>query len=214
MIKKYVIFTALALASVTLPSKAAIVATWDVAAALSGSISDPVDIAFSGSGSGGTATLDDIGIFSLVGLDNITLALDGGFLGGATLDLAASGGVSGTYNPITQQLSNNLAVLNVSENQACSPSGLFGSAICDAVPATIDFSQPFELSAVDGLADPITFDLVNDFDFLLGDLGGVASLQLFLTDVQVSEVPIPAAAWMFGSALLGLGAVKRRKVQS
>lgn len=27
----------------------------------------------------------------------------------------------------------------------------------------------------------------------------------------VSSVPIPAAAWLFGSALLGLGAVKRRK---
>ena len=26
-----------------------------------------------------------------------------------------------------------------------------------------------------------------------------------------SEVPIPAAAWLFGSALLGLGAIKRRK---
>ena len=27
----------------------------------------------------------------------------------------------------------------------------------------------------------------------------------------VNEVPIPAAAWLFGSALLGLGAIKRRK---
>ncbi len=26
-----------------------------------------------------------------------------------------------------------------------------------------------------------------------------------------SEVPIPAAAWLFGSALLGLGAMKRKK---
>jgi len=28
---------------------------------------------------------------------------------------------------------------------------------------------------------------------------------------EVSEVPIPAAAWLFGSALLGLGALKRRR---
>jgi hypothetical protein len=28
---------------------------------------------------------------------------------------------------------------------------------------------------------------------------------------DVSAVPVPAAAWLFGSALLGLGAVKRRK---
>jgi hypothetical protein len=29
--------------------------------------------------------------------------------------------------------------------------------------------------------------------------------------LTLSEVPIPAAAWLFGSALLGLGALKRRK---
>jgi hypothetical protein len=29
--------------------------------------------------------------------------------------------------------------------------------------------------------------------------------------VDVAAVPVPAAAWLFGSALLGLGAVKRRK---
>ena len=28
---------------------------------------------------------------------------------------------------------------------------------------------------------------------------------------SISAVPIPAAAWLFGSALLGLGLVKRRK---
>ena len=28
---------------------------------------------------------------------------------------------------------------------------------------------------------------------------------------RVSPVPIPAAAWLFGSALLGLGALKRKK---
>ncbi len=29
---------------------------------------------------------------------------------------------------------------------------------------------------------------------------------------DVAAIPLPAAAWLFGSALLGLGAVKRRKV--
>jgi hypothetical protein len=33
------------------------------------------------------------------------------------------------------------------------------------------------------------------------------------TPITQSPVPIPAAAWLFGSALLGLGALKRRKPQ-
>jgi hypothetical protein len=38
---------------------------------------------------------------------------------------------------------------------------------------------------------------------------GTAGYGTFL--VRTSEVPIPAAAWLFGSALLGLGVFKRRK---
>ena len=41
-----------------------------------------------------------------------------------------------------------------------------------------------------------------------------SSVMLHLSDERqggVSEVPLPAAAWLFGSALLGLGAIKRRK---
>jgi len=40
---------------------------------------------------------------------------------------------------------------------------------------------------------------------------GVGTHVLFGSSVLPSEVPIPAAAWLFGSALLGLGMVKRRK---
>jgi hypothetical protein len=36
----------------------------------------------------------------------------------------------------------------------------------------------------------------------------------FLNAVQISQVPLPAAAWLFGSALLGLGAIKRRQRQA
>ena len=31
------------------------------------------------------------------------------------------------------------------------------------------------------------------------------------TDIAVSSVPVPAAVWLFGSALIGLGALKRKK---
>ena len=60
----------------------------------------------------------------------------------------------------------------------------------------------------------------NTVEFTAGEHG---SLFAFLADgssdqfklksltVEVSQVPLPAAAWLFGSALLGLGSVARRK---
>ena len=212
MIKKLSMIAALALAATALPAQAAVVATWDASASIFGIITDPVDATISGSASGGTATLDSDGSFSVVGLNNLLLNLNANLLGGATLDLAVIGEVIGVYNPLTQQLSGNVATVNFSENNPCSPLGLLGPQICDAVPDLIDFSEPLILTAAEGLADPINFDLVNDFSFLLGDLGGVAGLELNLTNLQV--VPLPAAAWLFGSALLGLvGAARSRRQQ-
>lgn len=212
MIKKFLAILTVVIASVALPSQAAVIAVWDVSASLTGqAIASGQTVTILGGGSGGTATLDTNGTFSLFGLNTIGLNLDIGILGGADLDLSASGNVVGTYNPGTQQLSGNTATLSVTENSSCDPYGLFGSLVCDAVPGTIDFGNPFVLTSADGLADPITFDLVNDFDFLLGDLGGVASLNLSLSNVVLSPVPVPAAAWLFASAVFGLGALKKKK---
>jgi hypothetical protein len=49
-----------------------------------------------------------------------------------------------------------------------------------------------------------------DFVYTSSTLGGTWKSTNF-TSFTVSEVPIPAAAWLFGSALLGLGVIKRRK---
>ena len=40
---------------------------------------------------------------------------------------------------------------------------------------------------------------------------GPASYNGAFTVISYSEVPVPAAAWLFGSALVGLAGVKRRK---
>jgi hypothetical protein len=40
---------------------------------------------------------------------------------------------------------------------------------------------------------------------------GLYEDQFELVSYSVSQVPVPAAAWLFGSALLGLGAIKRKK---
>lgn len=58
-----------------------------------------------------------------------------------------------------------------------------------------------------------TFDLSSlgaiDSFTLTGDSIGTVAFLAGLNDVQ--EVPLPAAAWLFGSAVLGLGGMARRK---
>lgn len=210
--KKILAAATLAMASVALPSHAALVASWDVFADMSGeTVASGFDVTISGGGGGGTATLDSNGTFSLSGLNSLGLNLHiGNGFGGANLNLAANGNVIGTYDSLTQQLSGNTGTLNVSQNSCAGYGGLqFG--ICGAIPGAIDFSNPFVLTSANGLTDPITFDLVNDFSFLLGELGGAVAVELNLSNVQVSAVPLPAAAWLFSSALLGLAGLARKR---
>ena len=57
-----------------------------------------------------------------------------------------------------------------------------------------------------------TLALFLDVDgFREGALDIYAQAYAFRYDADVVSTPIPAAAWLFGSALLGLGAIKRRK---
>ena len=73
-------------------------------------------------------------------------------------------------------------------------------------------------SAQDGALGPGDFE-----DFFLFSANVPTSLALgiledfqgsdpvFFNQASLSDVPLPAAAWLFGSALLGLGVVKRKK---
>lgn len=56
--------------------------------------------------------------------------------------------------------------------------------------------------------DSFTFDNLIDSSIYLGaDFDGVAIISYEF----MSPVPVPAAAWLFGSALIGLGFLKKRK---
>lgn len=49
-----------------------------------------------------------------------------------------------------------------------------------------------------------------------GKILGIPATQFFVagfSNVQVSEVPVPAAVWLFGSALAGLGGIARKRGQ-
>jgi hypothetical protein len=95
---------------------------------------------------------------------------------------------------------------------------------------TVDLS--ISLADTGGMTSSLTLsDLVaGPQSFLFADFTGSAVITdidaIFLTIVagvdtdltldgvhttDIPEVPIPAAAWLFGSALLGLGLAKRRK---
>jgi len=59
-------------------------------------------------------------------------------------------------------------------------------------------------------ADPFPFQAISPASLALGILNSESD-TVFFQHMPVAQVPLPAAAWLFGSALLGLGAVKRRK---
>ena len=213
MIKKHSIATAFVLASIALPSQAALIATWDLAASVSGStVLAGMTIDISGGGSGGTATLDDDGTFAFTGL---TLNIDAvTAFGGATAAVGASGEINGAYDSNTQILFNNTADIVLTEVAPCAPSNAFGNIICGQIPDLLTFDEVMVLTPSNGLTDPIVFDLENDFSFLLGNIEEIAAFDLFLSNVvlePVNPIPVPAAAWLFGSALMGLAGIKRRK---
>ena len=69
---------------------------------------------------------------------------------------------------------------------------------CAASTVAMSFEFQFDLAIIDEDA----------FLAAIEDDGIVFHLS---PERRISEVPLPAAAWLFGSALLGLGAIKRRK---
>ena len=56
----------------------------------------------------------------------------------------------------------------------------------------------------------VTYPTPPDWE-VISDPYTTSSLTQYTGWTDVSEVPIPAAAWLFGSALLGLGVIKRKR---
>ena len=82
---------------------------------------------------------------------------------------------------------------------------------------SIDFGGPIDLYTYTFQWD-LTGLGINNFNLNWGQLvhTGVLALQLeqsdtFTASAEVAAVPVPAAAWLFGSGLLGLAGVSRRR---
>ena len=84
--------------------------------------------------------------------------------------------------------------------------------ICDdinAVVGTPDAINPYFTGPTTPNATGFSYDQVFVVDTPLGLADSASSLNIAYESAP--EVPLPAAAWLFGSALLGLAGVKRRK---
>jgi hypothetical protein len=67
---------------------------------------------------------------------------------------------------------------------------------------------PGIITAPGGTFDP---NIAGEYNFGIRVSQAGWGIENVAMDVDVSAVPLPAAAWLFGSAILGLGFVKRRK---
>lgn len=87
--------------------------------------------------------------------------------------------------------------------------GLAGGLLSSVIPVTgiVGFQTLYDFT-VTGLTEGL-----NTIRFLVTNApgGGTNPMALLVTQSDVSAVPLPAAAWLFGSALLGLVTVARRR---
>ncbi|WP_101758710.1 VPLPA-CTERM sorting domain-containing protein [Oceanicoccus sp. KOV_DT_Chl] len=191
MKKLNTVLAATALALVAAQSQAAL---FDVSVAISGTTSGAAIGGATGSTTGsGSGTLDTgTGVISFSSVSNATTPVTNAFVYGvATVD--------------TIGLSSSTTATDCVENGGLLPT-------CPNVPLNV--SGPIgNLSEVYGGSATGTGDI---FTLVaVGDQGsGITSNNSYTFTIgaeQVSEVPVPAAAWLFGSAIVGLAGIGRKR---
>ena len=131
-------------------------------------------------------------------LDTITVTEDGDY------NIDNGDGVSATLR---------LTIVNNDDFLAGGRNDLVSfSASGDQGPANWDLEA--SLDPVDEYGSPVSDLRVTIQNTLTADTdaqGELAWIQKKLSFVATTEVPVPAAAWLFGSALVGLAGIKRKK---
>lgn len=88
--------------------------------------------------------------------------------------------------------------------------GLAGGTVVAVPPTSAVGLDGTLVGSLTGLADEIDIDL----NFVLG-AGDRATFQVYYEIAEVAPVPLPAAFWLFGSAILGcIGWMQRKAVQT
>jgi hypothetical protein len=187
-VKTLLIFSAMATASAV---NAATVATFDA----------DITLTLSGitSGSGiatGTAVLDDSGVLTVNAMVDANPISAGATLGTITA-------FSGTY--AAGSFTANSATISTT---ACIPEMSPACVTIGPLPTT-----PFPLDAVSGTVTSALGGAISLSQSLFGGSEIVSSIYT-LTPSTPSPVPIPAAAWLFGSGLVGLSGIARRRLST
>jgi hypothetical protein len=145
---------------------------------------------------------------------------------GSTLSADVSQFITGTFDPLVFLGGGGLVITDgVSEVTACTDTTppVFGNTVCSNAPvgSTTVFS-PFNVDAT----NVALVTLQNELNVSAPFVGNVNTLQSFTLSLNpasgqlvkhptapdgVSEVPVPAAAWLFGSALVGLAGIGRKR---
>ncbi|MFT3930965.1 MAG: SdiA-regulated domain-containing protein [Spongiibacteraceae bacterium] len=97
---------------------------------------------------------------------------------------------------------NNLLVLSLDSRKLVELDRLTGNVL-----SSFDLSG-LTMQAIEG----VTVDELGNI-YLVAEDSGTPSSRLFVLSSSVAPVPVPAAAWLMGSALFGLGAFAKRKRQ-
>jgi hypothetical protein len=132
--------------------------------------------------------------------------------------LTLSGG-SYSYDATTRTLSaTGITFLGSSPGATCSDGGTFN---CDAIPGTgasghgsLTLTFAADLLSFNGVANVhqvVTMLVENPWAACRAEGGPNLCANNTLTFSGVAAVPVPAAAWLFGSAVLGLVGLKRSK---
>lgn len=74
----------------------------------------------------------------------------------------------------------------------------------------VDFYKDTLIDVIAEIGGAITIGPNQSLDFLVYNLDGPTGLIYAGTASSVPEVPVPAAAWLFASALIGLAGLKRK----
>jgi hypothetical protein len=164
----------------------------------------------------GTAILDDSGVLTVnYSANHITTAASGGFT--STSKSIFTGSYSGGVLTVTGATVQNLTCVpdSAANPAACSANLLLGTVQTQSnyVAGTDSGGIPMNITSA-GITYDNLFDsnLASDAFFIRSAaVSGAAITTVRATFTKVNAVPVPAAAWLFGSGLLGLAGTARRR---
>lgn len=174
------------------------------------------------------ATVDFSGNLYLGDYDAIT-DVDAGFLGsmsGVVSYVGANQMISGTgnwdagtntltYNVPTGAANSSIASTYSETSSSCTDSGsIAGNTVCGAAGNTTPEWEGLTLELVfSGDLSTFSGNITAVETSGAGITANTTTLMYDIDGAAVSEIPLPAAAWLFGSGLLGLAGAARRRSQ-